>query len=298
MKQLKKLLFPHGFVVFLLFNLTIVLLVYSLGYPEAIPVIQYISYAISAYALVVVCFRIPGIIRWWKNILYGNKLTAKYLTEKHVRDMVSLYTGIGMDLAMAVLKVVIGIFYRSGWLFAVAVYHVTLGLMHFMLLKKEWVREENEVYELEQEDLKRVYQLRSHRFCGNLMFFLNVAMCGMLVQMIWQGEGYTYPGTMVYAFAAYAFYCLISAVIKWVKYRNNANPIFSASKNIKLAKALMSLFTLQTVLLNQFGAETAVHAKRVMNLLTGSLVCAAVFALAVLMVVKSTEEIRKIKKGV
>ena len=111
MKQLKKLLFPHGFVVFLLFNLTIVLLVYSLGYPEAIPVIQYISYAISAYALVVVCFRIPGIIRWWKNILYGNKLTAKYLTEKHVRDMVSLYTGIGMDLAMAVLKVVIGIFF-------------------------------------------------------------------------------------------------------------------------------------------------------------------------------------------
>ena len=295
---MRKILFPHGFLVFLLFNLTVVLLIYSLGYQEAIPAVQYISYAISAYTLIVVCFRIPGIIRWWKNKLYGNQLTAKYFTEKQVRDMVSLYTGIGMDLAMAVLKVIIGIVYRSGWLFAVAVYHVTLGFMHFMLLKKEWSRGENEAQELEAEDLKRVYQLRSYRFCGNLMFFLNVAMTGMLVQMIWQGEGYTYPGFTVYAFAAYAFYCLISAIIKWIKYRKIENPTFAASKNIKLAKALMSLFTLQTVLINQFGAEMAELTKTIMNSITGILVCAAVFALAVMMSVRATEEIRKIKKGV
>ena len=297
-RPMRKIFFPHGFLVFLLFNLTVVLLIYSLGYQEAILAVQYISYAISAYALIVVCVRIPGIIRWWKNKLYGNQLTAKYLAEKQVRDMVSLYTGIGMDLAMAVLKVVIGSIYRSGWLLAVAVYHVTLGFMHFMLLKKEWSRGENEAQELEAEDLKRVYQLRGYRFCGNLMFFLNVAMTGMLVQMIWQGQGYTYPGFTVYAFAAYAFYCLISAIIKWVKYRKIENPTFSASKNIKLAKALMSLFTLQTVLLNQFGTETSDSVKMLLNSMTGLLVCASVFAIAVLMVVKATEEIRKIKKGV
>lgn len=297
-ESLRKILFPHGFLVFLLFNLTIVLLVYSLAYSEAIPAVQYASYAISAYALVVVCARIPGIIKRIKNILYGNELTAKYLTEKQVRDRVSLHTGIAMDCLMAVLKIIMGILYRSYWLLAVAIYHVTLSFMHFMLLKKEWSRGENESEEFAQEELKRLYQLRSYRFCGNLMFFLNVAMTGMLIQMIWQGQGYTYPGFTVYAFAAYAFYCLISAMIKWIKYRKIENPTFTASKNIKLAKALMSLFTLQTVLINQFGAEMEEITKMIMNSMTGILICASVFALAVIMVIKGNEEIRKIKQGV
>lgn len=296
-EPLREILFPHGFSVFLLFNLTVVLLIYSLAYSEAIPAVQYISYAVSAYTLVIVVLRIPGIIRRIKNKLYSNQLMKAYLTEKQVRDMVSLHTGIGMDLAMGALKIILALLYRSYWLGAVAVYHITLGFMHFMLLKKEWSRGENEAQELEQEALKRVYQLRSYRFCGNLMFFLNVAMTGMLIQMIWQGQGYTYPGFTVYAFAAYAFYCLISAMIKWVKYRNIANPTFSASKNIKLAKALMSLFTLQTVLISQFGTEMSAMTKTIMNSMTGILVCASVFALAVLMVVRATEEIRKIKKG-
>lgn len=297
-EPLRKILFPHGFLVFLLFNLTIVLLVYSLAYSEAIPAVQYASYAISSYALVVVCARIPGIIKRIKNILYGNELTAKYLTEKQVRDTVSLHTGIAMDCLMAVLKIIMGIWYRSYWLLAVAIYHVTLGFMHFMLLKKEWSRGGNESEEFDQEKLKRLYQLRSYRFCGNLMFFLNVAMTGMLIQMIWQGQGYTYPGFTVYAFAAYAFYCLISAMIKWIKYRKIEDPTFTASKNIKLAKALMSLFTLQTVLINQFGAEMAEITKMIMNSMTGILICASVFALAVIMVIKGNEEIRKLKQGV
>lgn len=297
-KPLKMLLFPHQFIIFLLFNLTVVALIYSLGYSGAHPVIQYTSYAVSAYTLMIVCVRVPEIVTKVKNILYGNRLTAKYLTEKQLRDVVSLHTGIVVDFAMAVLKIVMGILYRSYWLLAVAVYHITLGFMHFMLLKTEWSRGDNEAEELNQEELKRVYQLRSYRFCGNLMFFLNVAMTGMLIQMIWQGQGFTYPGFTVYAFAAYAFYCLISATIKWVKYWNIEHPTFAASKNIKLAKALMSLFTLQTVLINQFGAEMAESMKMMMNSLTGMLVCASVFAIAVLMVVKSTEQIRKIKRGV
>ena len=143
-KHIRKILFPHWVIVFLLFNVTIVLLVYSLAYSGAIPAVQYVSYAISAYALIIVCLRIPGIIGKIKNILYGNRLTAKYLTEKHIRDLVSLHTGIVVDFLMAILKIVMGVLYRSYWLMAVAVYHVTLGFMHFMLLKKDWSRGENE----------------------------------------------------------------------------------------------------------------------------------------------------------
>lgn len=296
-KPLRKVFFPHGFFVFLLFNLTVVLLVYSLAYSGALPAVQYASYAISAYALIVVCVRIPGFIKKVKTILYGNRLTSKYLTERQTRDMVSLHTGIGMDLVMGALKIVMGVIYRSYWLLAVAIYHITLGFMHFMLLKKEWSRGKKEIQGLKCEELNRVYQLRSYRFCGNLMFFLNVAMSGMLIQMIWQGQGYTYPGFTVYAFAAYAFYCLISAILKWIKYHKIENPMFAASKNIKLAKALMSLFTLQTVLINQFGAEMSEFTKTMMNSMTSILVCASVFALAVMMVVRANEEIRKIKEG-
>lgn len=295
-EPLRKILFPRGILVFLMFNLAAVLLLYSLVYSKAIPAVQYVSYAFSAYVLVIVCVRIPEIVKTVKDRLYGNQLTAKYLTEKQLRDMASVYTGITIDFWMGVFKIVMGIWFRSYWLLAVAIYHITLGFMHFILLKKEWIRDENETERFEQEELRRIYQLRGYRFCGNLMFFLNVAMSGMIVQMIWKGEGFSYPGFTVYAFAAYAFYCLISAIINWVNYRKIENPVFSASKNIKLTKALMSLFILQTVLLNQFGTDMPDMTKTMMNSMTGLVVCCAVFAIAVMMVVNATNEIRRIKK--
>jgi len=90
-----------------------------------------------------------------------------------------------MDFAFAVFKLVMGLWYRSYWLMAVAIYYITLSVMRFILLFKE---RERRKYEL--EELKRVCELKSYRFCGGMMIFLIITMWGMLIQMIWHGKGY------------------------------------------------------------------------------------------------------------
>ncbi|MBQ7795149.1 MAG: hypothetical protein IJ374_01115 [Lachnospiraceae bacterium] len=224
-------------------------------------------------------------------MLYKNTLTSRYLSEQQLRDTVSLHTGSGVDTLFAMVKLGFGIYFRSYWLMAVAVYHMVLSAMHMMLLVNSRKKEKN-------EKLNRLKQLKSYRLCGIMMVFLNIAMSGMLVQMIWQGQRVEYPGFLVYAFAAYAFYCLIMAVVKVIKYWKVENPIFSASKSIRMAKALMSLFTLQTALLAQFNTEGEEAFEMLMNTLTGGSVCVLVLIMAVLMVRKANGEIEKLKQGV
>lgn len=288
---IKKMIFPNRLLIFILISLSVVLLAYSLGDPDAKPAVQYLSYVLSFYTLVCVCARVPEIVRSIRGLLYGNEMAAKYLREKQVRDVVALHTGTGVDFIFAVFKFVTAVWFRSYWLMAEAVYHMILSVMHAILLAK--IRKSRK-YENVLE--KRLKQLESFRLCGIMMVFLNLAMSGMLFLMIWEGHRRVFPGSLVYAFAFYAFYCVIIAAVQVVKYRRMENPIFSASKSIRMAKAMMSLFTLQTVLLTQFGGEMSAETEMMMNILTGGSVCAIVITMAVLMIRKANREIKQLKK--
>ena len=72
-KICKKLLFPHPAIIILLVPISAVLLICSFLVWENDAVFNYISYVISAYALTVVCVRIPKIIGYIKKFKAQNK---------------------------------------------------------------------------------------------------------------------------------------------------------------------------------------------------------------------------------
>ena len=80
-EKVKKVLFPHEFLIFILVNISIVglVLIFMHGLEEH-PV-AYVMYMLSFYALVIVCVRIPGIVKWWKRKLHENKFRK---TERRV----------------------------------------------------------------------------------------------------------------------------------------------------------------------------------------------------------------------
>ena len=123
------------------------------------------------------------------------------------------------------------------------------------------------------------------------MFLLNIAVSALVVQMIWQNQYYDYPGFMVYAHAAYAFYSLTMAIINMMKHRKMEQPIFAAAKVVSMSCALMSILALQTALLMQFGNRQDDFAQ-LMNAITGGVVCFNVFAMAVWLVHKTKKEIK------
>lgn len=285
----KKLLFINNILAILLVVLSTVLLLYAFLYPDANEIIAYISYFISAYTLTVVVIKMPPVFKKMKQGLYANKYSGMYLSDSLLRARISLYTGCGISIFYACFKFGMGIYLRSVWLGAVAVYYIILSLMRFALLRRY---RRSKWYETEAE--LRLFGLKSFRFCGILMFLLNIAVSGLVMQMIWQNKSYEYPGFLIYATAAYAFYCLTMAIINIVKYRRMEQPILSAAKMLSFACALISILAMQTAMLTQFG-DGQENFARLMNSLTGGAVCLCIFVMAVWMVQKANREIKDIK---
>ena len=279
----------HWLMRFFLTILSTVLLIYAFAVPDANPVIVYSSYGISAYTLIIVIVGFPPIIRKIKAGLYANKYSSRYLSEPELRARISLYLGCAINIGYAIFKFTAGVYYKSVWLGAMAVYYIILSLIRFGLLKRERYSSK-----FEDDYEQRMYGLKSYRFCGCLMFLLNIAVSGLVIQLIWKNESYEYPGFLIYASAAYAFYCFITAVINAVKFRRMEKPVLSAAKMLSLACALMSILALQTAMLTQFGEGQKLF-ERVMNSITGSVVCFMVFAMAVWMIHKANIEIKRME---
>ena len=263
------------------------LLIYAFAIPGANPVIAYAGYFVSAYTLAVVCAGMPNIIRGIKKGLYANRYSNRILTDKKLRTEFFLYFGCGFSIVYAIFKFTAGVYYHSVWIGAVAVYYIIVSLMRFGLIKRYRAN-----LQTEDESEQRLFGLKSYRFCGVLMFLLNSAVSGLVVQLIWKGETYRYPGFLIYAFAAYSFYCIGIAVRNMAKHRKLETPILAAAKMLSFACALMSILATQTAMLTQFGDGDTAFA-RFMNAATGSVVCLLIFGLAVWMVVRANKEMKK-----
>lgn len=122
---------------------------------------------------------------------------------------------------------------------------------------------------------------------------MNQAVMGIVMYMVYQNQGFTYAGTLIYAMAAYTFYITIVAIINVVRYRKYGSPILSAAKVVSLTSALVSMLSLETAMLSQFGRHQE-EFRRMMLSISGGGVCVIVLGMAIGMIVQSTRQIKKI----
>ncbi len=79
------------------------------------------------------------------------------------------------------------------------------------------------------------FEYKNTGFCGAVLVVLNLALTGMVILVVTQNQTYRYPGNLIYAMGAYAFYSVITAVRNVVKFRKQNSPVLSAAKGINLA---------------------------------------------------------------
>lgn len=222
-------------------------------------------------------------IKRFENI---SPLLTRYWDDEKFRARISLYQGMFINLLFAACHLLSSWLYVSIWFAAVAFYYIILSLIRFLLLRSVRM-----VPKLETDKDRALRELRRYRLTGYLLFALNLAMVIMIIQMVWQNKGYHYPGLAIYATAAYVFYSLIIAIINMVKFRKMDHPILSAAKILSVAGALMSVLTLQTAMISQFGGDDSF--RRIMNTVTGAGVSLIVFGMAVFMVVRTNGALEK-----
>lgn len=239
-----------------------------------------LSYAVSAYALVISltgCWRIASFL---KRSVKAHPLGGRLVGDPKFRAEISLHQGFIINLAYIAVKLVYGVWYRSPWFISLAVYYALLALMRLLLLFRG-------------KGLDYLGELRRYRFCGLILLLMNLALAGIVDFMVQKNHGYEYPGTLIYLMAAYSFYAAILAVVNVVKFRRHGSPVLSAAKAINLVAAMVSILSLETAMLSQFGSENGPLFRKRMTGATRGGVCVIVLGMAVYMIVGSTKRMKQ-----
>lgn len=287
-KVCKKLLYPPKWVIIILTVLSAAGLcaVFVKGW-DTHP-LAYVIYVVSFYTvsiLTLVCIKVvPGCYRCIKGFIYSNKYGNRYMTDAAFKTNVSLHMSFAINILYAATNLFGGIFYSSVWSITLAAYYAILAVMRFLL-----IRFSSRV----GMGKDRVGALKRSRLCGIILMTVNLALSGVVALVVAHNEGFRYNGILIYVMAMYTFFITTTAVINIFKYRKYNSPIMSTAKNINLAAALVSMLSLETAMLSEFGEENATpHFNQIMVGATGACVCALVLAISVLTIVRANRELK------
>lgn len=273
------------------------LVIYVLASGMENSIISYFAYTLSAYSLVITVIGTVGIIsRIRKGIdshpvikkLHNIPVFERFLYEAEFRTETALYQGLAVNLIYAGIKLFSGIYYHSIWFITLAAYYILLAVMRFSLLI--FVRGKGNT------EGDKVLELWRYRLCGIILLFMDWALVGIIILVVHQNSGFEYPGMLIYVMALYTFYAAITAVINVIKFRKYKKPVLSAAKVINLTAALVSMLSLETAMLTQFGAADDPVFRQIMTASTGAGVSMIVLGMAVFMIANSTKQLRLIRK--
>lgn len=282
---LRKLLFPHNTFIIIFVPLATALLVYAFVGKNVSPVTAYLSYFLSAYALTIVCAKIPVVVRRVNEIKQENKYISRYLEDATLRVRISLYGAFAINACYAIMQLGLGFYNHSVWFYALAGYYFMLGIMRYFLLKEARKDKLGENLKLE---------LLHYRFCGIMLLVMNIALSVIVFYIVVQNKGFSYHYIMTIAMAAYTFCTFTTAIVNVVRYKKYNSPVMSAAKAINLVAAVVSMLSLETAMLTAFGDGDDSQYRKIMTSCTGFVVCAMILYVAVYMIVKSTKRLHEL----
>ena len=287
-KVLQKLLCPPAALGIPLVIGAAGLLLYVFTGNSVSPAVEYASYLLSFYALLITGMAVSSMIGAWKQVCRENILVRRYREDLSLQTKISLYGSILMNLAYALFQLFLGIYHASVWFYAFAVYYSLLAGMRLMLAAETRRGTPGE---------NRLRELKRYRLCGVLLLGMNLTLGVIVGYIVWQGRTFRHHSITTIAMAAYTFTSMALAVIDVVKTRKYNSPVLSATKAIRLAAAVVSMLTLETAMLTAFGGDENSVFRTAMTAATGSVVCLFVLAMAGFMIIRSSKELKENRNG-
>lgn len=280
----KSLLFPHIAILIILLPISAVFLVYSMVFLGSESVLAIVSYVISAYTLTVWCFRIPYLIKIFRNFKNKNRFARRWQDDDRLRINISLYGTLIWNTAYALFQLWLGFYHRSFWFCSLAGYYVSLAVMRFFLVRHSRKFKPGELIKTE---------LKKYRACGIIFLFMNLALSLMIFFMVYWNRTFIHHEITTIAMAAYTFTSFTMAIVNTVKYRKYNSPVYSASKAISLASACVSVLTLESTMLTTWGQNETDLFRQIMLAATGIAISLFIVVMAVYMIIKGNKGLRE-----
>ena len=280
----KALLFPHIVIMILLVPIATVLLVGSMVFIGTESAIAIISYVLAAYTLTVWCIKAPAIIKFFKTFKDENKYARRWQEDARLRVNVSLYGSLAWNALYGLFQLWLGFYHHTFWFYSLGAYYICLAVMRFFLLlhTRKYAPGENMRSEV-----------KKYRACGWVFLLMNLALSLIIFFMVYWNKTFQHHMITAIAMATYTFTAFTVAIVNVVRYKKYNSPVFSASKAISLAAALVSMLTLESTMLTTFrdGTITAVQQKWMLGA-TGGVISLLIIATAIYMIVTGTKKLK------
>ncbi len=179
------------------------------------------------------------------------------------------YTSLAVNIAYALGNCAVGFITHSWWFITVGAYYTVLATTRFSALKIKRKASGNGDIEV-----------FARRITGVLLVILSFCLVGVNILSAIKERGTVYHKIIMIAIAVYTFTKITIAIIGMVKAKRIASPIAKTLRNISLADASVSIYTLQRSMLVSFpGMEPA--DMQLLNILTGTAVWMLVLFLGI-----------------
>ena len=218
----------------------------------------------------------------------------------------SPYTSLAFNVAYALGNCIIGFLAHSWWFITVGAYYTVLAITRFSVLQVK--REASGNYDIE---------LFARRITGILMVVLSFCIVGVNIMSAVKDRGTAFDVIVMITIATYTFTKITISIIGMVKAKRSASPVLKTLRNISLADACVSVYTMQRSMLVSFPGMEAADIL-LLNIFTGTAVWIVVLLLGINLIggkytdmakskmVKANEKIaeavtggyKKIEKGV
>ena len=216
------------------------------------------------------------------------------------------YTSLAFNVAYALGNCIIGFLNPSWWFITVGAYYAVLAITRFSVLQVR--RKVSGNYDTE---------LFARRITGILLVVLSFCIVGVNIMSAVKDRGTAFHEIVMITIATYTFTKITLAVIGMVKAKRSASPVLKTLRNISLADACVSIYTMQRSMVVSFPGMEAPNIL-LLNIFTGTVVWIVVLLLGINLIggkytdmakskiVKANEKIaeavtggyKKIEKGV
>lgn len=207
------------------------------------------------------------------GLMLGSALAVQYKQDRIFRASVNLQLVMVLNYLYAAYNLLIGLQSGSVWLMALGIYTLMLAAV-----RTDLTLSHHRGRKLPPDALPR-HEARCYRRVAWSLLALNVPIGGLALLMVSGQSVSALPGHLIYLSALYTFVMMYLAISNLIRFRKLGSPILSAAKVLSLVAALL---TLQSALIDRFGAEQGAF-RLLMTRLTGSAVYATVLVIAVWM---------------
>lgn len=179
------------------------------------------------------------------------------------------YTGLALNFVYAVENCAVGFLSGSWWFIAVGAYYAVLTTTRFSVVQIKRKAKGN--YDTE---------LFARRITGILLVVLSVCIVGVNILAAVKERGTAFHTIIMITIATYTFTKITIAIVGMVKAKHAGSPVLKTLRNISLADACVSIYTMQRSMLQSFPGLTTGEIQ-LFNILTGTAVWLIVLFLGI-----------------